>query len=315
MSVTLTTAGESLMARLLVEGAPLNIDTMLFALVPGQDHTLPVSPSETVPEGHVVYRYAIPQEYRACVNADQVVYSALLGSDMGNFSFNWQGLYCSEHKTLIAAATFPTLEKHKYNATTGTVGNNLTRNFMLAFSGAQRLTGITVTPEVWQLDFTLRLAGMDERERLSNLDLYGPGSFGGDGWKLERNGPGYALLPGLGYVGGVRVAGEGRPVPVTATPCDVWLSVRLKPQGSDRVVEAEPVLVPPETELTDETDAAGTVSRRILLAVIGADGTVTDRRVVWKQNANGTIGGVAETGDRILAALPPRNLYYGNIWS
>ena len=65
------------------------------------------------------------------MNPNQVVYSALLGSDIGDWSFNWQGLYCSEYETLIAAASFPTLEKRKYSSATGAAGNNLTRNFLL----------------------------------------------------------------------------------------------------------------------------------------------------------------------------------------
>ena len=42
------------------------------------------------------------------------------------------------------------------------------------------------------MDFTVRLAGMDERERLSHYDLYGQGYFAGGGWKLVKQGGGYA---------------------------------------------------------------------------------------------------------------------------
>ena len=169
MSVIMTAAGEALKARLQAEGKPLVIDTFVFAHIPNLDPTEQLTPGITVPTEQVVYAYPIPDEYRAYVNPNQVVYSALLGSDVGDWSFNWQGLVCSEYDTLIAAATFPTLEKRKYSGATGAAGNNLTRNFLLEFSGAKELTGITISADVWQLDFTIRLLGMDERERLSNF--------------------------------------------------------------------------------------------------------------------------------------------------
>ena len=172
MSVIMTAAGEALKARLQAEGKPLVIDTFVFAHIPNLDPTEQLTPGITVPTEQVVYAYPIPDEDRAYGNPNQVGYSALLGSDVGDWSFNWQGLVCSEYDTLIAAATFPTLEKRKYSGATGAAGNNLTRNFLLEFSGAKELTGITISADVWQLDFTIRLLGMDERERLSNFALY-----------------------------------------------------------------------------------------------------------------------------------------------
>ena len=90
MSIVMTAAGEALTARLQSEGKPLIIDTFVFANVPGLDPSESLTPGITVPTGHVVYEYPIPEEYRAYVNPNQVVYSALLGSDVGDWSFNWQ---------------------------------------------------------------------------------------------------------------------------------------------------------------------------------------------------------------------------------
>lgn len=280
MSIVMTAAGEALTARLQSEGKPLIIDTFIFANVPGLDPSEALTPGITVPTGHVVYEYPIPEEYRAYVNPNQVVYSALLGSDVGDWAFNWQGLYCSEYETLIAAATFPTLEKRKYSGATGAAGNNLTRNFLIEFSGARELTGITISAEVWQLDFTIRLLGMDDRERLSNYDLYGAGWFSGDGWKLARQGGQYACAPGFGYVGGIRAALEERlPVVATFTPADVWLDVCLKPQGSDRVAVAVPMVVDPETDVPfSAADETGLLHYRAKIAAIDARGEVIDLR-------------------------------------
>lgn len=281
MSVTLTAAGEALIARLQAEGTPLVIDRFVFADVPGQDHTQPANPAQGVPTDHVVHEFPIPQEYRAYVNPSQVVYSALLGSDVGPFSFNWQGLYCTEHATLVAVATFPRLEKRRYDPATNTQGNNLTRNFLLEFSGARELTQITVEAAVWQLDFTVRLKGIDERERLSNRDIYGRAAFLDDGWLLTHTGGAYRFEAGRGYVEGIRAAlPEPAPVVPTVTPCEVWLDVSMQGQGSDVVTMVTPLCLAPGTPSPDYVAAAphNTPHYCEKVARIEANGSVTDLR-------------------------------------
>ncbi|WP_394027204.1 phage tail protein [Desulfovibrio falkowii] len=284
MSTILTAAGESLIARLQAEGKPLVIDTMILANVPGQDHTQAIAPGVSVPEeAQIALRYAIPPQYRAYVNPNQVVYSAMLGSDMGDFVFNWQGLWCSAHNTLVAVATFPALEKRRYDEANGKTGNNLTRNFLLTFTGARELTGLTISADVWQLDFTVRLNGMDERERLSNFDIYGHAFFAAQGWLLQKTADAYAFAPGLGYVGGIRAElGEALPLaaPESANlPQNVWLDVCLRHTGSDRVAEAAPMLTAPDAPLADSAeDETGLMHYRTLVARIETDGSVTDLR-------------------------------------
>ena len=243
MSYAITAAGETLIAQLFADGAPLVVDRFLFAYIEGQDHTAPIDTGVGVPRDKIVHEATIPDEYRAFINPNQVVYSALLGSDVGDFDLNWQGLYCSEHDVLVAVSTFPTLKSRVYDEATNTPGNNVTRNFMLEFTGAQRLTGITIEAKVWQLDFTVRLKGIDERERLSNRDIYGRAAFLEDGWKLVReedfSGTRYFLLPGVGYVEGIRVAlPEKLEVFPPFSPCDVWLDVCMEPEGSDVTAKA-----------------------------------------------------------------------------
>jgi len=245
MSQIITTAGEGLIARLFAEGKPLIIDCFLFAHIKGQDHTAPLNPGQDIPAINLVHMATIPPEYRAFINPNQVVYSALIGSDVGDFHFNWQGLYCSEHEVLVAFSTFPALESRAYDEATNTPGNNLTRNFMLDFSGAQRLTGVTIEASVWQLDFTVRLKGIDERERLSNRDIYGRAAFLEDGWKLAREYGRYVLLPGAGYVEGIRIAlAKKLEVFPPFFPCEVWLDVCMEPEGSDVVAKARILFLP-----------------------------------------------------------------------
>lgn len=283
MSVAITAAGEALIARLFAEGAPLLIDRFLFAYIDGQDHSLPIDTQAGVPAANLVHEAVIPDEYRAFINPNQVVYSALIGSDVGDFDLNWQGLYCSEHQVLVAVSTFPTLKSRAYNEATNTPGNNLTRNFILEFTGAQRLTGITIEAKVWQLDFTVRLKGIDERERLSNRDIYGRASFLEDGWKLvseeDFGGPRYYLLPGVGYVEGIRVAlGEKLEVFPDFTPCEVWLDVCMEPEGSDVTAKARILFLAEGEQRPDYvTDAPYRIPHYLEKVAHIGDGTASAR--------------------------------------
>ena len=295
MAVMLTAAGESLIARLQAEGKALCIDRFLFAYFDGQDHTEVPSADQGMPgPDNLVHSAVIPPEYRAYVNPNQVVYSALLGSDVGDFTFNWQGLYASEHDTLVAVATFPALQKRAYNPHSNTSGNNLTRNFILEFSGARELTGINVEAEVWQLDFTVRLKGIDERERLSNRDIYGRASFLEDGWKLvldaDGGEPEYKLLPGVGYVEGIRCGlKEAMPVYPENYPCNVYLDVCMEPQGSDVVTTVQVLLLgegqPAEDYVTEEPFRTRHYLEKVAhIANLGAE--PEDGRAAWALGAD-----------------------------
>lgn len=281
MSICITLAGEALIASMQAQGLPLVIDTMIFANVPGLDPAQAADRAQAVPTEHVVHSADIPAEYRAFVNPNQVVYSVLLGSDVGDFAFNWQGLYCSAHHTLIAVAELPSIEKRANDEGTNTPGNNLTRNFMLQFTGAQALTGLTVAADVWQLDFTVRLKGIDERERLSNRDIYGRDAFLGDGWLLVNAAGSYHFEPGTGYVEGIRAALASQlPAVPAPLPCDVHLDVCLAPQGSDVVTLVTPRFVAQGAGLPDYAEGAPfhTPHYCAQVAHVAADGTVTDMR-------------------------------------
>ncbi len=312
MSTTMTAAGEALIARLQAEGKPLVIDRFIFAFVPGQDHTRAPNPAAGIPAGKVVHEYAIPEEHRAFVNPNEVVYSAIIGSDVGNFFINWQGLYCSEHSTLVAYATFPAWEKRAYDAGTNTPGNNLTRNFLLQFSGAREATQITVEAKVWQLDFTVRLKGIDERERLSNRDIYGRASFLGDAWLLAKSGSTYSFAPGLAYVEGIRAALDAAlPVPTPALPCDVYLDVCMEPQSSDVVTVVSPLFVPTTGKMEDYRSPAPVSMPHYCekVARINANGTVTDLRAKGVRGDTitpGSLGVVTNTDSRLSDARTPK---------
>ncbi|SKB00405.1 Phage tail-collar fibre protein [Pseudomonas extremaustralis] len=276
MGASITLAGENLIAQKQAANAGLKVSRFIFANVPGLNPNAPVDRAASKPSaGQIVYVHDIAAEHAGYVNPNQVVYSAQIGSDIGDWDFNWIGLETTEG-VLFAVAYVPVQQKRR-NIPPLQIGNNLTRNFLVAFDGALALTGITIDASTWQHDFTVRLAGIDERERLSNRDVYGRACFFGSSLQMEKAGSTYQLKPGTAYVEGIRlVQSAALPVVPPALPAKAWLDVVLQRELSDVVASWTVVF---GSEKADYTDALGVKHYCVAIADL-AVASVTDRRPV-----------------------------------
>lgn len=282
MGASITLAGESLIAQKLGSQQRLDVVRFIFANVPGLDPNAPVNRAAAKPPAaQIVYSYSIPQQNVGYVNPNQVVYSSMLGSDVGDFDWNWIGLETAE-SVLLAVAYMP-LQQKRRNIPPLQLGNNVTRNILVMFDGAQALTGITIDAKTWQHDFTVRLKGIDERERLSNRDIFGRACFFGSAFQVEKVGAAFQLKPGLAYVEGVRVElADSLVIAPTAMPTQVWLQVSLRRELND-VVAAWKVDFEPNQ--VDFLDANG---QRVYCVALGdlTASTISDRRVVEPINGS-----------------------------
>jgi hypothetical protein len=277
MGASITLAGESLIAQKHAAQLGLDVTRFIFANVPGLDPSGPVDRAASKPAAaQIVHVYDIPKENAGYVNPNQVVYSSQIGSDVGDWDFNWIGLETAEG-VLFAVAYVP-LQIKRRNIPPLQIGNNLTRNFLVAFDGAQALTGITIDASTWQHDFTVRLAGIDERERLSNRDVFGRACFFGASLQLVKVGSAYQLQPGSAYIEGIRlVRSAALAVVPPAFPTTAWLDVSLQRELSDVVASWNVVFA---ADRPDYTDSAGVRHYCVALADLPNAGTVTDRRSV-----------------------------------
>ncbi|MGG7555028.1 phage tail protein [Pseudomonas sp. ES3] len=277
MGASITLAGETLIAQKHAAQQGLDVVRFIFANVPGLDPSVPVDRAAPKPvAGQIVHVYEIPDDNAGYVNPNQVVYSAQIGSDIGDWDFNWIGLETAEG-TLFAVATVA-LQQKRRNIPPLQIGNNLTRNFLVAFDGAQALTGITVDASTWQHDFTVRLAGIDERERLSNRDIFGRACFFGASLQLEKVGSVYQLKPGSAYIEGIRLVRSAvLPVVPPALPTTAWLDVALQRELSDVVASWQVVFA---ADRADYTDSAGARHYCVAIADLTNANTITDRRQV-----------------------------------
>ncbi|EJS5669145.1 phage tail protein [Salmonella enterica] len=220
---TITRAFEQWKAQQGATGEPVLLDEFVFANVPELDPDRPVDRNETLPPAEqIVHRQAVSR--KGVVNDNAVVHSVVLGADVGDFSFNWIGLINKSSGTLAMIVHAPLQQKLK--TAEGQQGNVLTRSFLMEYNGAQAETGINTPAETWQIDFTARMAGMDERQRLENIDIFGAAAFFGDGWLVGKSGNQFYVTKGTGYVAGLRTTlAENRNITVTTRPVKVWLDV------------------------------------------------------------------------------------------
>lgn len=260
-------------AQQAINNQPVTLDEFVFAYIPNLDVSKPISNTETLPAADkIVHRQAVSKS--GVVNGHSVVYSVTLGADTGDFDFNWIGLTNKATSTLAMIIHAPTQRKVK-NAS-GQQGNVLVRSMLMEYSGAQSATQITTPAETWQIDFTARLAAMDERHRLENIDLYGAAAFFDTGYLVAKNGSQFYVTKGAGYVAGLRadlVANQN--ITISAKPVKVWLDVSWS--GTLTSVWAVNSKITVATSLADYAEN-GTQHYVFALASIDASGNITDLR-------------------------------------
>ncbi|PTU33664.1 phage tail protein [Salmonella enterica] len=199
----ITSAFEHLKAQEAAGGNRIIIDQFVFANIPGLNVTDTPPESEPLPpDGQIVHRQAVDRN--GVVNENTVAYSVTLPESTGDFTFNWLGLVSSATNTLCMAVYLHPQEKIK--TANGKQGNTLIYSEIMEYAGASAATGITTPVSTWQIDFTARLHGMDEATRKAALDIYGPGLFLDDAFKLTAQATGQATFaPGIAYLRGLRV--------------------------------------------------------------------------------------------------------------
>lgn len=279
MATVITKAGEALMARKAQANEQLDIDTFIFANVPGQDPAAPIDRDEGVPPvAQQVHQQQVQQYGRISDNI--VVYSTVLSSTTGPFEFNWLGLYSSVNQTLVAIQHVPTVTKTV--TAPGVAGNTLNRNFGIEYSGIAELTGINVAPETWQLDFTARLAGMDELTRQLAADMNGRDWFINDGFKVEPRSTlnSFRVLPGVGYVSGLRIELENEHIfNVQSYPQNVYVDAWFD-GTAESVWRPNVAFTVSNTEMDDYIDVNGVQHYVFKLAVLSSASDVDDLRNV-----------------------------------
>lgn len=219
----ITFAGENLIAQQQQAGQNLIIDQIVFANIDGLDDTLTPDRGEALPSVENI-QLTNPITKDGMLSSNTVVYSTVLTSVQGSFDFNWMGLYSSAHNVLVAVAYVPVQSKI---ATVGPViGNVITKNFAIEFNGAADVTGINISAESWQIDYTARLMSMDKIQRDMSKNIYGQSTFLNDAFKIKHATGKYYLAAGKAIIGGLAIEVlQDLEITPGALPQTVWLDV------------------------------------------------------------------------------------------
>ncbi|MCG3462016.1 phage tail protein [Xenorhabdus bovienii] len=273
MSSVITLDFEKWKAQQTAAGNPVVLDEFVFAYVPDLDPSQGINRSEQLPaDNHIVHRQAVNKTGLASENA--VAYSVTLGTEVGHFDFNWIGLINKASGVIGMITHAPTQKKIK--TANGLQGNVLTRSFLLEFAGAAKETAITTTAETWQIDFTARLTGMDDMQRLINTDSYGEAAFFDDGFAVIRNGDKYTVKKGLAYVGGLRGVLEFDQILNSMRNTRVYADFSY--QGNLVSQWKTVVKITAANDLKNYVDAAGYPHYVFAIASIDGSGNITDLR-------------------------------------
>ncbi|EJW6172589.1 phage tail protein [Escherichia coli] len=203
MSTIITEQYEHWCANQIISGKPARPDTFVFAYIPGQDESAEIPRDEILPDESMI-QYRAPVTQYGLLSPNATAFSIILDTTVGDFEYNWIGLLNEESGVLCMIAHTPRQQKIK--TANGVQGNNLIRTFSMGFDGAAAAMHIDVSADVWQIDFTARLAGMDEARRLLAFDHYGEAAFLGDGFQVSYQDGTATVAAGVGYVGGLRVS-------------------------------------------------------------------------------------------------------------
>ena len=170
MPSVITTAGETAIAQKQAASEDLEITTLKFFNVDvGGDNPTTPGKDDTEPDAQYLVETA-SLTAAGFINPNQVVYSILLDTSKGDYTFTWIGWYTAEG---VLFAIMHTTPQYKRKTTGQQTGNNFTRNLLIPYTGIAEVTGITVPAETWQLDFTERFLTNEEERRKSNRAMYG----------------------------------------------------------------------------------------------------------------------------------------------
>ncbi|OCF98831.1 phage tail-collar fiber domain-containing protein [Gilliamella sp. wkB308] len=193
--------GEQFFMRQLSQSQPITLDRVIFANIDGVNGDTDIDFNGLIPSADQVVHTA-PVTQTGLLNDRTVVYSVILDTGVGDFLFNYIGLINAETNTLCMVMHTDLTRKIK---TAGQrQGNTITESIWLEIDNASESTGITVNAETWQIDYSKRLAGEDERIRLTNYDLYNRLAIH-YGFEITKTGDQMAVSSGLAYVAGLRV--------------------------------------------------------------------------------------------------------------
>lgn len=277
MSQIITNAFSRYWQECLTNQTPVVLDEFVLANVPDLDPDAAINPDSGLPPtNQIVHRHKVDQRGR--INNDAVAYTIVMDTTVGDFSFNAMYLI-NKASGVVGMIVHKGLEtKLKTDEATGQTGNSLVKSMLMEYDRAAEETATNVDASTWQIDYAARLRGMDNDLRLQALQFFGPATFYGDGFKLVNESGIYKVQPGVAYVGGLRAElNEVKKITPGAKPVGLWLDIYRAGSLLDAWVNHF-TLTLNVPDMVDYLDSNGYQHHVAKVAIINADGSVTDVR-------------------------------------
>ncbi|WP_421261120.1 phage tail protein [Aeromonas jandaei] len=315
MSQTITNAFSRYWQECLTNQTPVVLDEFVLANVPDLDPAAPINPDSGLPPaGQIVHRHTVDQRGR--INNDAVAYTIVMDTTVGDFSFNAMYLI-NKASGVVGMIVHKGLEtKLKTNEATGQTGNSLVKSMLMEYDRAAEATATHVDASTWQIDYAARLRGMDDDLRLQALQFFGPATFYGDGFKLLNESGVYKVQPGVAYVGGLRAElNEVKKITPGAKPVGLWLDIYRAGSLLDAWVNhfTFTLSVP---DMVDYLDSNGYQHHVAKVAIINADGSVTDvrRKRTIELTGDVTGKGILEDAQGVTIAVEVKDGSHRHKW-
>ena len=153
VSGTVTDAGARYIARKVAALEDVVITHFVLANVPGASETTTANPAAGLPAVSQRVGGNIEVGAPRYNNDNAVTYSLVLGSDVGDFDFNFYGAV-TDTGVLLAFQYLPLNRKRKG------IGQVINRNLVVPFSNAKQMTGADLPIESWQYDYESEIEAM-----------------------------------------------------------------------------------------------------------------------------------------------------------
>lgn len=159
-STRATNALKSYIAQSVARNETVTFDKIIFAHISGLNDASLANINNMPTVDQIKHTANIQQT--GYIADDQVVYSVTLGSEIGDFTFNFVGLINSAKNVLGVAIYTGDIVKTRTKAEEQ--GNALTRNIILQVNNAKTLTNIHTQAKAWQFDFTDKFLQMKPKK-------------------------------------------------------------------------------------------------------------------------------------------------------
>lgn len=281
MASNLTTAGLEFLTAAVAGVKVLSnnriADQIILAHIPQLDYTQ-TPPADSLIPDNVVDTLTISGY--ASTNGNNSVFTAVADSGAGDYTFNWLGLYNSEHDVLIQVAYEP--EQVKYSTVNDEIGNVIAKSMALEIDNAAAAFDMNEPAQSWQVDFTGRQKAAEDIQRAAMRGVYGSGSFVNAAGTIIKGGGVYQVEPGAAMIDGLKVE-----IPATDTTIDInaaageypfYIYATVAQLVSVASVENTVEIETSQTELENYTDQYGQLHARVLIATLEDENTITDQR-------------------------------------